>query len=98
MQDSAGLGTSGAEGVRTLYPLVANQVLSQLSYGPKYRWKPPSSRGLHDEHDYFTPHGGHYKGTHAVGLDHSCLAEVGWTCPVEASGSGLVAKAHAASF
>src|SRR3989442_1355526 len=33
-QHKAETGNSGAEGIRTLDPLVANQMLSQLSYSP----------------------------------------------------------------
>ena len=34
-RDSFATGRNGADGIRTLDPLVANQVLSQLSYRPE---------------------------------------------------------------
>ena len=33
---------SGDKGIRTLDPLLARQVLSQLSYTPKIMWQPPT--------------------------------------------------------
>ena len=36
------LPDSGDKGIRTLDPLLARQVLSQLSYTPKIMWQPPT--------------------------------------------------------
>ena len=41
-QISSDCSDSGDEGIRTLDPLLARQVLSQLSYTPKIIWHPPA--------------------------------------------------------
>ncbi len=45
LQDAFFYREYGAEGIRTLDPLVANQVLSQLSYRPETRAKIVAATG-----------------------------------------------------